>query len=644
MDNENINHRHKKRNNILAKAGFDGLYIVGAVFCLTMAALVLLQMNIQYKIRPDRLSLMSKEELSNIKRLHNDSKEPFIVSSGSNLPNENIIINNDRCLLVLEEGEPQSEQARDLWIPILEQMKMPYDICDAVDYSSSLLFHYRKVIIAITNYPKLSEELSQISSWVENGGNLMIAYPPSFSGSYQSLFYMLGVKDCGDSNVIVESLHFNKDFMIGGMANDFPIIDAYDCSLSYSLEDDCTVYMQSTDAYPTPLIWRRAYGKGSVVVDNFGIIDKAYRGIHCAAFSLLGNYCVYPVINGAVFYLDDFPSPVPEGNSTYINRDYHISVNDFYMQIWWNDLYRLAKKYGIDFTGLIIEDYSNTVSGDFPRNYETTQFLYFGNMLLDEGGEIGIHGYNHMPLVLENFDYQNQYDSYIHWPTKEDVLKALNEVFSFTHELFPEEELSVYVPPSNILSDEGRELLNKETPIRCIASVYLPGDLCYEQEFNISDDGIINTPRITSGCIINDYMKITALSELNFHLVNSHFHHPDDVLDEDRGAELGWAKLYSNLQSYYEWLYTSCPSIRNMTGTEFAGAVERYDLLEVNREFKDTDIGLNLNGFHDEAWFLLRINTEENIEMVTNGNYTKVADDLYLVECSGNKVDIKLTT
>ena len=81
-----------------------------------------------------------------------------------------------------------------------------------------------------------------------------------------------------------------------------------------------------------------------------------------------------------------------------------------------------------------------------------------------------------------------------------------------------------------------------------------------------------------------------------------------------------------------------------MTGTEFAGAVERYDLLEVNREFKDTDIGLNLNGFHDEAWFLLRINTEENIEMVTNGNYTKVADDLYLVECSGNKVDIKLTT
>ena len=69
--------------------------------------------------------------------------------------------------------------------------------------------------------------------------------------------------------------------------------------------------------------------QGTVVVDNFGIMDKAYRGFHCAAYSLLGESCVYPVVNGATFYIDDFPAPVPEGNGEYITRDYDLTVDEF---------------------------------------------------------------------------------------------------------------------------------------------------------------------------------------------------------------------------------------------------------------------------------------------------------------------------
>ncbi|SEA68014.1 hypothetical protein SAMN05216349_12239 [Oribacterium sp. KHPX15] len=631
MDNENINHKHKRRNTILAKAGFDGLYIIGAVFCLAMAALVLLQMNIQYSIRPDRLSIMSKEELSRIKTTENATG--VVKASG-----------DGRVLVVFEDVDDQSNVSKTLWIPLLNQMKIPYDALDITDFRADSLKTYDKLVLAITNYQKLMGDLEIIKKWVANGGNMMIAYPPSFSGEYSNLFSILGVKDCGGSNALVECLHFPIDFMIGGTKHDFPITDPYDASMSYSLEDDCTVYLETSEKYPTPLIWRRNYGKGSVVVDNFGYLEKAYRGIHSSAFSLLGDYCAYPVINGAVFYIDDFPSPVPEGDNTYIKRDYNIPVGDFYMQIWWNDLYKMAKQYGIDYTGLVIEDYSDVVSGAFPRNYETSQFLYYGNMLLDEGGEIGIHGYNHMPLVLENFDYQDKYDSYVPWPTTNDIKKSLREVFDFTHKLFPNEELNVYVPPSNILSKEGRQILSEETTTRCIASIYFPGEMCFEQEFDISEDGMINAPRVTSGCIIDDYMKIAALSELNFHLVNSHFHHPDDVLDEDRGAKLGWKTLHNNLLEYFGWLYTSCPAIRNLTGTELSGAIERYDLIKVNREYTGTDINLNFSSFYDEAWMLVRINNGKSIHSIVHGNYTKVAENLYLVECTGDNVDIKLTS
>ena len=56
-----------------------------------------------------------------------------------------------------------------------------------------------------------------------------------------------------------------------------------------------------------PLVWEHSSGSGRVVVDNIGIYDKVLRGVYAASYSLLCDATAYPVINGAVFYLDDFP-------------------------------------------------------------------------------------------------------------------------------------------------------------------------------------------------------------------------------------------------------------------------------------------------------------------------------------------------
>ena len=39
-------------------------------------------------------------------------------------------------------------------------------------------------------------------------------------------------------------------------------------------------------------------------------MKKAFQRLFAASYSLLTDVGVYPVINGSVFYLDDFPSPV----------------------------------------------------------------------------------------------------------------------------------------------------------------------------------------------------------------------------------------------------------------------------------------------------------------------------------------------
>ncbi|MGN1249774.1 MAG: DUF2194 domain-containing protein, partial [Candidatus Spyradocola sp.] len=309
---------------------------------------------------------------------------------------------------------------------------------------------------------------------------------------------------------------------------------------------------------------------------------------------------------------------------------------------WWTDVYNLAQKYGIKYTGMVIEQYSDQVSGVFERNADQERYLYFGNMLLDAGGEIGLHGYNHMPLVLESFDYEGLFDSYNQWPGVQEMIDAVTELNDFCASLYPDRAFQVYVPPSNIISEEGIAVLAERFPdVKAIASVYLPGDLAYEQEYQVEDNGIISTPRVISGYVLNDYMRLVALSELNFHLVNSHFQHPDDVLDEDRGAELGWASMFANLSDYVDWLYTSVPEIRSMTGSEIAAAVQRYDYIEMTRTDTEQGIALDLTNFHDEAWFLLRLNDAQQIAQVSGGQITQLNDTLVLVCANDRHVEIR---
>lgn len=184
-------------------------------------------------------------------------------------------------------------------------------------------------------------------------------------------------------------------------------------------------------------------------------------------------------------------------------------------------------------------------------------------------------------------------------------------------------------------------LVEKFPDIRAIASTYLPGGLIYEQEFEESDDGIIETPRTISGYILDDYDQLTALAELNFHFVNSHFQHPDDVLDEDRGADLGWTEMYRRLSEYAEWLYTSAPEIRNLTGSELAAAVQRYDRVVIRRIRTQDSFLMELNGFTDEAWMLVRIN-EGSPEEVDGGTLTQLTDSLYLLKAEKKRVEISI--
>lgn len=526
---------------------------------------------------------------------------------------------------------------------ILSQMRIPFVERRAKDFKKDDLKEKNIAVLSVTDLSVLGDRLTSILDWVMEGHSLLILYPPYNEESFMSIAPHLGITSVGNSMTLVEGLHFTSDIMPGSN-RDLSISDPYNSSLDVTLDDSCEVFLESTGPVETPLIWRKPLGKGTVVFDNMNFLEKAYRGFHCAAYTLLEDECIWPVINGSTFYIDDFPSPVPEGDSQFIHKDFGMDIKNFYTHHWWKDVYNLSKKYNIRYTGLVIEDYSAQVEGVFPRNKDIQRFQYFGNMLLREGGELGYHGYNHMPLVPEKFDYIGQYDSYRQWVSVDAMRDAMNELAGFCHEIFPNEEFHVYVPPSNIISEEGRKLLAEDFPeIRAIASLYLPddNDVSYSQEFTVTEDGMVQTPRIISGYVLDDYMRTAAMSELYFHCVNTHFQHPDDVLDTDRGAALGWEELFSRLTDYTEWLHRALPQMRNLTGSELTGAVQRYDGLQVRREDTERGIRLSLGGFNDEAWFYLRINNGKPGH-VSGGSLSEAADGLYLVRAVSPELSITI--
>lgn len=548
-------------------------------------------------------------------------------------------------LLVIDSSQEGVSDAESMLDRVLLDMKVPTVTVDLAQGDEiPTLKQYQTMVIAMPNLDPLDEHVLQIMQWVKKGGGVMFAMTPEKTGYLDVIGPQIGIESSAYKYVVTEGITPSKDFMLGG-GQTYMFSDPFKSSLSVALNDRAQVEAVSTNG-GTPLVWRSSVESGTAVMCNIGIYVKMVRGFYASAFSLLSSAMAYPVINSAAFYLDDFPSPVPSGNGKYIKRDYNMSISEFYSQVWWPDLVRLAERYGIRFTGVMIENYGDDTKNDPVRQTDNTQFEYYGGLLLRQNGEIGYHGYNHQPLVLPNTDYGNEY-TYVQWPNRKAIVDSLNELIAFQKTVLPAATSSVYVPPSNILSSEGRKIIGEDVPqIRAIASMAFPPDssLEYVQEFGVAADGVVEAPRIVSGSMVNNsYMRLAAVSELNMHYVSTHFMHPDDLLDEDRGAKEGWETYRKGLEDYLDWLEQSAPSIRMQTGTECAAAVQRFSGLTVSMATSDDSWDLHLGNLIDQGWLMFRANNGTP-GRVRGGSLTKLTGNLYLLKATSATVHIERKT
>jgi hypothetical protein len=513
-------------------------------------------------------------------------------------------------------------------------MRVGYDAFD-VNSGQFELNKYQTVVFAFEELGRLNQ-LPEIMQWVQNGGRVLFSIRPGNYRVIQTIAPNLGIQSVQDHFIETSGVFFVTDLLPGTKGQSLYSSTAVaNSSLSVVLQSSAQVYMTSADKYKMPLLWSYNYGQGRFVVLNTSFASKDSRGILGAAYSLLQDVFVYPVINSSVVFIDDFPAPVPEGSNPEVSKEFNEDILGFYKDIWWPAMRDLQRQFGLKYTGILVAAYTTQTQPPFDKPVERDNQRTFGSALLNADGEIGLHGYDHVPLCLAA-DGINQKADYPAWPSTVAMSRSLQALVNFGSTIFPDYTYTLYVPPANILCPEARQLLPEMlSGLKVISSVYLPDSdgIAYTQEFREAPDGIIEFPRIESGYDYNDDgLRWDMINELSLHYVNSIFVHPDDMLDEARRDGRTWAEMDDGIRRIMKWLVDSAPGLRRMVGSEGGMAVQRFSRLKVNAKMGTDSYTIQLGGYYDEAWLLLR--SSKKPKTIEGGTLTPVTTTLYLIKAN----------
>lgn len=310
-----------------------------------------------------------------------------------------------------------------------------------------------------------------------------------------------------------------------------------------------------------------------------------------------------------------------------------MSTRDFYKQIWWKDMLEIAKQRNLIYSGFIIIDYNNAVHKEDMKEISqiTLEDLDIqGRELFLHGGEIGIHGYNHNPLVYEG-DIDFKALSYYPWRSEEDMAVGMSEVLKYVEKMFGNKiKLHVYVPPSNILKEEGKAALAKNYPdLNVIASVFYGDSERGAYSSEIGRDKVIpklfNFPRYSSGFYYDKDDIWSLFNAIAVYGYWGHFVHPDDVISDDRGKNKTWTELKQEFDKVIWEVQANLPYLEPIRASELTQRYINIEDLKIQSEKKDNKIYVGMENYRESFYMTIRIKNDV-ITKISSGTFEEVYD------------------
>ena len=545
----------------------------------------------------------------------------------------------ERFLIVYDSENANSLFLRRSIEKTAKYLKKDVTAIEAKEYAGRNL-KYDGIILALENLDKV-KSMGDFREYACQGGSVYFMFRPLpgavFSGMHQDMgFSRVG----GIVNTSGVKMHTN--LLIGGKGFELDS-DTYSTSVvKGDLNPNARLHMSSEEGLP--LLWEYDCGKGKYIVYNgSNLSDKINSGVMTAMLGLGKTVYAYPVIGIKIVFIDDFPAPIPEGKQEKIYGEFQLSTPQFYRQVWWPDMLATAEKYDIRYTGLIVETYNNQVTPPFTPEQDTpgrNNLIVYGRELLKSGGELGIHGYNHQPLAPEG--YKQQELAYTAWKSQQDMVLSLTELKRYVEDVYPDYKLKVYVPPSNILSPEGKRALIQTFPeLKTISSLYAAGkeeSEAYVQDFKKDANGIFEMPRVSSDYMRSDDSDWVVLNVINSMGVFAHFVHPDELFYPE-SAKFSWRDMHRSFESWMKEIQEKYGWLRSCTASRGADYMDDYWKLDYRLVEEKDKLTMYCWGFREEASFILK--TQRNIVGYRGCQLERIDENVYLLKISEHEVNLQ---
>ncbi|MCX6185327.1 MAG: DUF2194 domain-containing protein, partial [Flavobacterium sp.] len=207
-------------------------------------------------------------------------------------------------------------------------------------------------VICVYNPEDLSDQsVAKLLQFVSQGGTLFLPYV-----SQDKRFgYLMGFKPEADYAIDVNSkgYHFSTPFLPGLEDKDFlKSVKLYGFSqANFSKHIQIVATASSNSMYPA--ILRNNIGLGTVILINTSnTFRKMDRGLLFSGVLQGLEGVPYPVANTASMFLDDFPSPQYDSKEQPIADELDLSMVDFVKKVWWPDMKKISRTYGIRYTAM----------------------------------------------------------------------------------------------------------------------------------------------------------------------------------------------------------------------------------------------------------------------------------------------------
>lgn len=509
-----------------------------------------------------------------------------------------------------------------------------------LDTATNLDYGKKQMIILVEDLERL-KDTKRLTDYIEGGGRVLFAQTLVENTAFYAVYRTLGINEAGPAK-ITGGLYIQEGLFPGYPGANLESEEFINFSIAAALDPDCRVYL--TNKEKTPLLWTYDSGKGKVVVFNGTILlDKVSAGLIVRSIALMQDAYLYPIINSKVTFLDDYPAPFPGGNDETIRRDYDKNIRDFYLEIWWPDMLELANRYDLKYTAALIESYNDKTSPPFEtaEGLSSNELVVLGREIIRHGGELGLHGYNHQSLTMDR--WRSDELEYNYWASQADMEAALAAVRIKFKEAFPNYTLGVYVPPSNVIGQEGIAAIKKAIPeCRIISSVFYEDylGLNYSQNFEVDDNGLVHFPRFSSGYDNSDFNQWSIINGVGGYGVFSHFIHPDDFLDPERNRGKDWEGMMEEFEHIVEALNDHYPWLRSQTATQGGTSLINYLALDFSTNYGPEGIEIKTNAVDFPVYMILK--SEHKPIRTTNCDVTAIDSQNYMVTLEQSEAFIEV--